>query len=106
MLASGFFVFSYVDAAGADFAAYLFNRSGFWRLMAIFDTAPMLALIGLFTVLDRSGVNPPGLVPMTLAVTYVVGTLQWYFVGGAAGLLLERFWSGLKTGDEPDADWF
>ena len=103
-LASGFFVFSYVDAAGADFAAYLFNRSGFWRLMAIFDTAPMLALIGLFTVLDRSGVNPPGLVTMTLAVTYVVGTLQWYFVGGGLGALLERFFEGLKTPD-PEDDW-
>ena len=104
VLASGFFVFSYVDAAGADFAAYLFNRSGFWRLMAIFDTALMLALIGLFTVLDRSGVNPPGLVTMTLAVTYVVGTLQWYFVGGGLGALLERFFEGLKTPD-PEDDW-
>src|SRR5262249_7100075 len=95
LLASGFFVFSYMDAADGPFGAYLFNRSNFWRLMTIFDTVPMLVVIALFTLLDRAGVNPPGLVGITLAITYVIGTLQWFLVGGALGALLERFFEGL-----------
>jgi hypothetical protein len=39
-------------------------------------------------------------------VTLVVGTLQWFFVGGGVGLLLERFWSGLKSSDDADEEWF
>jgi hypothetical protein len=34
-----------------------------------------------------------------------VGSVQWYFVGGGIGLLLERFWTGLKTGDD-EGEWF
>ena len=48
--------------------------------------------------------NPP-LVTTAIVVTVVVGTVQWFFVGGGIGLLLERFWSGLKTGEDPDEDW-
>src|SRR5215475_9996148 len=46
LLASGFFVFSYVDARDVNFGIYLFNRSNFWKLMTIFDTAAMLLLFG------------------------------------------------------------
>jgi hypothetical protein len=42
---------------------------------------------------------------MTLAVTYIVGTVQWFFVGGGIGLLLERFFEGLKTPDPEDDEW-
>jgi hypothetical protein len=35
-------------------------------------------------------------------MTYVAGTVEWYFVGGGVGALLSRFWAGLKTDDE---DW-
>lgn len=104
LLASGFFVFVYLDAAGAGFAVHLFNGSSFWRLMAIFDTAPMLVLIGCFAALDRAGMNPPGLIAVTIAITSVVGTLQWFFVGGGVGALLERFFEGLKTPD-PEDEW-
>ena len=104
LLASGFFAFAYVDAADADFGVYLFNTSNFWRMMTLFDTAPMLVLIGLFTALDRAGVNPPGVVAITLVITYIAGTLQWYFVGGGVGALLERFFEGLKTPD-PEDEW-
>jgi hypothetical protein len=38
-------------------------------------------------------------------MVYFVGSLQWYFVGGGVGAVLERFWSGLKTGDDEDQDW-
>jgi hypothetical protein len=73
--------------------------------MTIFDTAPMLTLLGILEILDRAGIDVPILVGLTIAVTYIVGTIQWYFAGGGIGLLLERFWSGIKKGQE-DEDWF
>ena len=113
ILASGFFVFSYLDysmnrqtsLAGLGFDGYLFNRSDFWPLMSIFDTAATLALLGVFGILDKLGLNSPLLVAGTIAITLLVGTVQWYFVGGGIGMLLERFWSGLKSGDDTDEDW-
>jgi hypothetical protein len=105
MLATGFFVFAYFDAKEADYGVYLFNGSSFWRLVTIFDTAPTLVLIALFAALDRAGINPPGIVALTLAVTYVVGTLQWFVVGGGVGALLERFFEGLKTPDPDEEEW-
>ena len=73
--------------------------------MTIFDTAPTLAIIALLSALDRAGMNPPGLVPITIAITYIVGTLQWFFAGGALGAVLERFFEGLKTPDPEDESW-
>jgi hypothetical protein len=110
VLVSGFFAFSYIDASNANagtdsFGMYLFNRSGFWRLLTIFDTVPMLVTIGLFSAFDRAGMNPPGLVAIAIAITYVIGTLQWFFVGGGIGALLERFFEGLKTPEPEDEDW-
>jgi hypothetical protein len=74
--------------------------------MKIFDTLPMLVVLGVFSVLDRAGINPPGLVIVTFAITYLVGTLQWFWIGGGIGAVLEKFWAGLKTGDEEDEEWF
>ena len=105
LLASGFFAFSYLDARDANFGVYLFNRSNFWKLMTIFDTAAMLVIIGLFTAFDRAGMNPPGLVGMTFGITYIVGTVQWFLIGGGIGALLERFFEGLKTPEPEDDDW-
>ena len=113
ILACGFFGFSYLDynmnlnttLSGIGFDGYLFNRSEFWRLMAIFDTAPMLALLGLFALLDKVGVAAPAPVAISMIVTILVGTVQWYFVGGGIGLLLEKFWSGLKSNEDVDDDW-
>ena len=114
LLVTGFIVFTYfhfrstrgqLDEPFTSFGAFVFNRSEFWRLMLVFDTAPMLALLGLFALLDRAGLNPPGLLIVTFAVTYVVGTLQWFFVGGAIGAMLERFWSGLKSPEDEDEEW-
>ncbi len=111
ILVLGFFAFSYFDYStnrnttfvGLGFDRYLFDRSEFWRLTTLFDTAPMLTLLGIAALLDRLGLNPP-LVAVAIITTVIVGTLQWYFVGGVIGLALERFWSGLKT-DDPDEDW-
>ncbi len=114
LLATGFFIFSYFEYRASSklgfaepaFGAFLLNRTEFWRMMLIFDTAPMLTLLGLFAVLNRLGLNPPQLAAWTIGTAYVVGTLQWYWVGGGIGAVLDRFWSGLKTGDEEDEDWF
>jgi hypothetical protein len=112
LLASGFFVFTYFDylanrqvaAINMSYGAYLFDRSQFWPLMTIFDTLPMAILVGLFSLLYWLGLAPPGLLLLTIVITYAAGTLEWYFVGGGAGALLSRFWDGLRTDDEED-DW-
>ena len=114
LLASGFFVFSYLDfqahvrlePGDAKFGPYLFDRSDFWRLMTIFDTAPVLVIIIAFSGFDRAGINPPGLLVWTLVLTYAVGTIQWFLIGGGVGALLERFFEGLKTPDPEDEEWF
>ena len=105
LLATGFFAFSYFDAKDLNFGVYLFNGSSFWRLITVFDTAPMLVIVLVFSLLDRAGLNPPGLVAMTLVITYVIGTLQWFFVGGGLGSLLEKFFEGLKTPEPEEEDW-
>lgn len=105
LLTTGFFVFSYFDAGPAGFGAYLFNESSFWKLVEIFDTAAMMVLLVLFAGLDRAGLNPPGLVGMTIGITLLVGTVQWFFVGGGVGALLERFFEGLRTPDPEDQEW-
>lgn len=105
LLALGFLIFSYFDAGGRPFGPFLFNESDFWKLIEIFDTAAMLAILVLFSALDRAGVNPPGLVAITIALIFVVGTLQWFFVGGGVGALLERFFEGLRTPDPEDQEW-
>ena len=71
----------------------------------IFDTVPMFVLIAMFYLLDLAGINPPGLLAVTIAITYLAGTLQWFFVGGGIGALLERFFEGLKTPEPEDEEW-
>jgi hypothetical protein len=105
ILVAGFFLFSYFDAGDRSFGSYLFNESNFWKLIGTFDTVPMLVILALFAALDRAGVNPPGLVAITIAITFVIGTVQWFFVGGGIGALLERFFEGLRTPDPEDQDW-
>jgi hypothetical protein len=104
-LLTGFLVFSYFDAAGAPFGPFLFNNSEFSRLMRIFDTASVLVILVMFSAMARADINPPGILILTLAVTYLVGTIQWFLLGGGIGALLEKFWTGLKTGDEEDEEW-
>jgi hypothetical protein len=105
LLLTGFLVFSYFDAGGAPFGPFLFNNSEFTRLVRIFDTAVMLVIVLVFSVMARAALNPPGLLILTLAITYVIGTIQWFLLGGAVGAILEKFWAGLKTPDEEDEQW-
>jgi hypothetical protein len=105
LLFSGFLVFSWFDAAGAPFGPYLFNNSEFTRLLRVFDTTVMLIILLVFSAMARADVNPPGLLVLTLGITYVVGSLQWFLIGGGIGALLERFWSGLKTREDEDEEW-
>jgi hypothetical protein len=112
LLATGFFLFTYFDfesnqptaAPGMSYGAFLFQHSAFWNLATVLDTLPMAVLLVVFTLMDRTGIAGP-LLPLAMVVVYVVGTFQWYFVGGGVGLLLDRFWNGLKTGDDGE-EWF
>ena len=114
LLAIGFFCFSYFDyrlngnIAGTPqrFDDFLFNRSPFWSLLFVFDTLAMGVLLGVFGALDWLDIRFGMTVPLTTAIVGLVGTLQWYGVGGAIGAGVERLWSGLKgpedePGDEP-----
>jgi hypothetical protein len=105
LLATGFFVFSYLDAGeAATFGNYLFEQSNFWKLVTVFDTVPMFTIVISFSLLDRAGLNPP-VVALTIGIVYLIGTLQWFFAGGALGAILERFFEGLKTPDPDDEEW-
>lgn len=107
-LASGFFVFLYFQfttSPAPNFGVFLFERSEFRWVLTVFDTGAMLALLAFFSALDRLGVSPPGIVAWTVGITLVAGSVQWYFLGGAVGALLERIWAGLKTEDD-DEEWF
>ena len=42
----------------------------------------------------------------TMVIAYILGTLQWFLVGGGVGALAERFFEGLKTPDPEDEEWF
>jgi len=96
LLATGFFVFTVFDyqanrdLAGFDlgYGAFLFDRSQFWPLMTIFDTLPMALLAGIFLLLAWMKLALPGLLALTVVITYVVGTVERYFVGGGVGALL------------------
>jgi len=111
-LVSGFFIFSYHDfqtnsllVPGANnFEAFLFSRPEFWRLMLAFDITPMLFILGLFSAADYFGIVLPEPLLVTLMFIYLVGTVQWYWVGGGLAAALERIWDGLKKQDD-DLDW-
>ena len=113
LLVTGFFVFSYLDyqanerfvPAGTNYGAYLFTHSEFRRLVSLFDTGAFVILLVLLTGMEQAGMSGTLLLPMTIGVVYVAGTLQWYFVAGGIGALLSRFWESLKTGDD-DEEWF
>jgi hypothetical protein len=105
LLLTGFLAFSWFDAAGAPFGPYLFNNSEFTRLLRVFDTAAMVIILLVFSAMARAQVNPPGLLVLTLGISYVIGSLQWFLIGGGIGALLEKFWSGLKTRDDEDEEW-
>jgi hypothetical protein len=104
LLAAGFFAFSYLDYqanrdlvfVGQTLDSYLFNRSEFWSLMVIFDTLPTLTVLGLFALLDRFDVALPQLVGVTVAIVFLLGSFQWYWIGAGIGALFERIWAGLK----------
>ena len=112
LLATGFFVFTWLELQsnrtyvqlGMSYAVYLFQRSAFWQLLAVFDTVPMLGILAAFTLMDRSGLSG-GTLAVAIGMTYIVGTLQWYYVGGGIGAILEKIWGGLKTGEDGE-EWF
>ena len=56
--------------------------------------------------LIAGGRMPPAILVFTILTVYLLGTIQWYFVGGAAGALLQRFCDGLKSPDDEEDSWF
>src|SRR5262245_53536824 len=88
VLLTGFFVFSYFDydanrqlgGLGSSYGRYLFDRSDFWRLIALFDTLALACILGIFAALDRLGIALPGLLAITIVIAYAAGTVQWYFL--------------------------
>ena len=111
LLATGFFLFAWFDhsglayrLSGMSFAVYLFQHSTFWQMLAIFDTIAMLAVFGVFSLMSPS-VAADQLLIVAIGITYLVGTAQWYFLGGAVGAALQKIWDGLKTGEEGE-EWF
>ena len=112
ILATGFFAFTYFDwqanrlyvLMGMNYSTFLFRHSEFWRLLMIFDTVPGLGLLAAFFLMGRAGISA-FLLPVAMVMTYVVGTVQWYFLIGGIGALLQRFWDGLKTGEDGE-EWF
>jgi hypothetical protein len=112
LLATGFFIFTYFDwqanrlfmLLGMNYSTFLFKHSEFWQFLMIFDTLPGLGVLAVFSLMGRAGVSAY-LLPVVMAITYVVGTLQWFFMTGGIGALLQRFWEGLKTGEEGE-EWF
>jgi hypothetical protein len=112
LLSTGFFVFTWFElqsnrtfvGLGMDYGRYLFQHSAFWQLLGVFDTVAMLGILAVFTVMDWSGLTR-GVLPVAIAMTYIFGTLQWYFVGGGVGAALQKIWGGLKTGEEGE-EWF
>ena len=112
LLATGFLIFEYFDwqsnrvyvLLGMTYSAFLFKHSVFWQLLMIFDTAPGVGVLAAFSLMNRAGINTL-LLPIVVLIIYIFGTLQWYFVIGGIGALLQRFWDGLKTGEDGE-EWF
>ena len=112
LLVTGFFVFTYFDLQanrlyvllGMNYSTFLFKHSEFWQLLMVFDTVPWIGVLAAFSVMGRAGISG-SLLPVALGIIYVVGTLQWYFLVGGMGVLFQRFWDGLKTGEDGE-EWF
>jgi len=111
LLATGFFVFAWFDhtgvvyrLSGMDYPAFLFQHSAFWQLLRIFDTLSLLGILAVFSVLSPD-VGGGTMLAVAICMTYIVGTAQWYFVGGGIGAILQKIWDGLKTGEEGE-EWF
>jgi hypothetical protein len=113
LLAAAFFLFMYLDyrsvlqiaPSGPSFEVFLFNRAGFWRVMLVFDSLPSLLLLAVFAAMARWGWEWTHSVALTVAVVFVAGTFQWYWIGAGLGAASERLWSGLKTPDDDLPDW-
>ena len=111
LLATGFFVFAWFDhtgvvsrLSGMDYATFLFQHSTFWQMLAVFDTVALLGILAVFSLLSPA-VGGGTLLLVGIGMTYIVGTVQWYFVGGGIGALVQKIWEGLKTGEEGE-EWF
>lgn len=111
LLATGFFLFAWYDQASfayklsrIDYATFVFQHSMFWHMLAVLDTLALLGTLVAFSLMSPA-VSSDQMLIVAMGITYIVGTLQWYFIGGGIGAILQKIWDGLKTGEEGE-EWF
>lgn len=111
LLATGFFLFAWYDLSRftsrlsrIDYGTFVFQHSAFWQLLTTLDTLALLGTLGAFSLMGPA-VSSDRLALVAIAMTYILGTVQWYFIGGGIGAVLQKIWGGLKTGEEGE-EWF
>ena len=88
-------------AADMAFDSFLLNNGQFWQVLLIFDTLAAVTMVGILAILDYAGIGLGPVLPVTVGIVLLLGTFQWYWIGGILGAMFERIWSGLKTqGDD------
>jgi hypothetical protein len=108
LIAMGIFGLLYLDfksavsllSADLAFDAFLLNNGQFWQTLLVFDTLAAVTVVGLLAILDYAGTGPGPILPLTMGLVLILGTFQWYWIGGILGAVFERVWSGLKTQGE------
>ena len=92
-------------AVDLAFDTVLLNNGQFWQGLLVFDTLAAVTMVGILAILDYAGLGTDAILPVTIGIVLLLGTFQWYWVGGIFGVVLERLWFGLKTQDEDGPDW-
>ena len=95
-----------VIAQREEFQSFLLNNGQFWQGLFVFDTLATITVTGILAILNYAGLEGGLAFPITAGITILLGTFQWYWVGGIMAVILERIWSGLSTQDEDTPDWF
>jgi hypothetical protein len=71
-----------------------------WAVLWVLDPVAMAVLAGILPATGSLAL------PSALITLLGVGTLQWYWVGGALGAAFERVWRALRTPGDDLPDWF
>jgi hypothetical protein len=113
ILLGGFLLLAYMDfretsrlIGGSSFSAFLFNDPAFWRVFLVFDTLAALSVLGVLSVLDALATGAGALFPIFVILAFVLGTVQWFVLGGLAGKGVGLLFSGLRTPDDEMPNWF
>lgn len=91
---------------GVSFSAFLFNDPDFWRVFLIFDTLAAIAVVGVLGALDALGWQAGAILGISVCLALLVGTAQWWAIGGLLGKGIDHLIGGLRTPDDEMPDWF